>query len=172
MRLKSSTLWIAASIAVAFAVAACGSSSNSSMPAPAAPPASPASPTTGFFITISGMAFSPLDLHVPPGGTVTVVNQDGIPHSVTSEASPNAFVAGSVAGVSFDTGLFTGTKTFTIPSTAAAGTAVPYFCMNHRNTMATPNGTITIDPSAAATSGPSSGGGTGGGGMGGGGSGY
>ncbi len=138
------------------AAAACGSSSTA--PAPAPVPQGP-----GFFITISGMAFSPLNLHVPPGATVTVLNQDGILHSVTSESSPNAFTPGSVGGVSFDTGQFTGTKTFTIPGTAASGTVIPYFCTFHRNTMATPNGSITIDPSAVATTAPGGGGGGGGG---------
>jgi hypothetical protein len=28
---------------------------------------------------------------------------------------------------------------------------VPYFCSSHKATMATPTGTITIDPSAAST---------------------
>ena len=46
------------------------------------------------------------------------VTHRGIAHSVTSEASPNAFTRGSVGGVSFDTGQFTGTKTFALPSTA------------------------------------------------------
>jgi plastocyanin len=142
--------WVAAS-ALATAVAGCGSSSTSS---PAPPPT-----TSGFTITISNLSFSPLNLHVPPGGTVTVVNQDSVVHSVTSEASPNAFTNGSVGGVAFDTGLFTGTRTFTIPANAPTGTVVPYFCMNHRAMMNTPNGSITIDPSATATTSSSGGGG-------------
>jgi plastocyanin len=97
------------------------------------------------------MAFSPLDLHVPAGATVTVVNQDGIQHSVTSEASQNAFTKGAVGGVSFDTGPFTGTQMFTIPANAPTGTVIPYFCTIHLATMATPNGAITIDPNAAGT---------------------
>lgn len=155
--------WIAA-IGLA-ATAACGSSS-SSVPAAAPAPSGP-----GFFITISGMAFSPLDLHVPAGASVTVLNQDGsTAHSVTSEATQNAFAPGAVSGVSFDTGLFTGTKTFTIPATAPSGTVIPYFCMNHRSAMVTPNGAITIDPAAVPTTAP--GGGAPGGGGGGGGGGY
>ncbi len=140
-------------------VVACGSSSDGSSAAP--PPQA-----SGFFITISGLAFSPLDLRVPPGATVTVLNQDGMVHSVTSEASPNAFVPGSVSGVSFDTGQFTGTRTFTVPQSATTGTVVPYFCTSHLGAMATPNGSITIDPAAVATTAPGSGGGGGGGGGG------
>lgn len=151
--------WLAA-VGLA-AAAACGSSSSTS------PGASPAPTGQGFFITISGMSFSPLDLHVPAGATVTVVNQDGATaHSVTSEARPGAFTPGAVSGVSFDTGSFAGTKTFTLPASAPSGTVIPYFCTVHGSTMATPNGAITIDPAAAPTTAPGSGGGGGGGGGG------
>jgi plastocyanin len=147
--------WFAALTGVALA---CGGS-NGSAPAP-----SQTSP--GFLITISGMSFSPLDLHVPPGATVTVVNQDSEVHSVTSAASPNTFVAGAVSGVSFDTGLFTGTATFTIPAGAPDGTVIPFFCRSHLATMSTPNGTLTVDAAAAAPT-PADGGGSDGGGGGG-----
>jgi plastocyanin len=100
------------------------------------------------------MAFSPLDLHVPPGATVTVLNLDGMAHSVTSEATPNAFTRGSVSGISFDTGQFIGTRTFAIPGTATNGTVVPYYCTFHTSTMVTPNGSVTIDPTAVATTPP------------------
>ncbi len=132
------------------AIVACGSSSS-------APAASQQAP--GFSITISGLSFSPLDLHVPPGATVTVVNRDGMIHSVTSEASPNSFVHAAASGVSFDTGQFTGSRTFTIPANAPNGAVVPYFCTSHLGTMVTPNGTITIDSSAQAASQPAGGGG-------------
>jgi plastocyanin len=140
--ITSSLLAVVAGLALA-----CGGYSSSS---PAAP-ASPQVPATGFLITISNMSFSPLNLHVPAGQTVTVVNRDVVEHSVTSEASPNSFTPGSVSGVSFDTGLFTGTHSFTIPANAPTGAVVPYYCMNHKATMNTPTGTITVDPSAAAT---------------------
>ena len=134
--------------------AACGGGSSNSSSTPLGP---------GYFITISGMSFSPLDLHVPPGGTVTVINRDSMPHSVTSETAANAFTPGAVAGVSFDTGEFAGQKSFTIPTTAAEGTVIPYYCTLHRQTMVTPNGTITVDKSAAQA--PASGGSGGGGGY-------
>lgn len=112
----------------------------------------------GFYISISGNAFAPLNLAVPPGATVTVVNRDGMAHSVTSEATAGAFTPGAVAGVSFDTGAFTGTATFAIPGDAAQGTVVPYYCTTHLGTMATPTGTITIDAGAEPAPYPGGGG--------------
>jgi plastocyanin len=94
-------------------------------------------------ITIQNMTFSPAELEVVPGATVTVQNEDSVSHSVTSEASMNAYVAGAVDGISFDTGAFPmGTKTFTIPTTAKVGTTIPFFCSVHRSAM--PQGTIVI----------------------------
>ncbi len=119
-----------------------------------------ASMPAGFYISISGMAFSPLNLAVPPGGTVTVLNRDSMAHSVTSEAAAGTFTPGAVAGVSFDTRPFTGTASFTIPSTAAPGTVIPYYCSTHLGTMATPTGTLTV--TAGAEPGPAPGGGGGG----------
>jgi plastocyanin len=118
----------------------------------------------GFYITIQGMAFSPLELSVPPGGTVTVVNRDAMAHTVTSEAAAGSFSPGGVAGVQFDTGQFTGTRTFTIPANAPSGTVVPYYCGVHTSTMVTPTGTIKVDDTAQPGPAPGSGGGGGGGG--------
>jgi plastocyanin len=154
MRFTTSVLCVAAS---AMLVAGCGGSSNNGSAAPAPTPSTPSTPSTPAApaasptITISGMAFSPLNLHVPAGATVTVVNKDGFDHTVTSETAANMFTPGSVGGVQFDTGLFTGTRTFSVPANAATGTVVPYYCKVHLATMATPTGTITIDPSAATT---------------------
>ncbi len=117
----------------------------------------------GFYITIKNLAFSPSELSVPPGQTVTVVNQDAMPHSVTSEATQGAFTLGSVGGVQFDTGAFTGQATFTIPANAANGTSIPYFCTVHKSGMATPNATIKVDDSAQPGPAPASSGGGGGG---------
>ncbi len=146
-RTKTCLVGLAAGIAMA-----CGSSSSA-----------PAVSQPGFFITISGMSFSPLDLHAPAGAIVTVVNEDGIDHSVTSEASANAFTPGSVGGVAFDTGAFTGSRSFTLPANAPNGTAIPYYCTVHKAIMATPNGTLTVDSSAQPTQPPGGGGGGGGG---------
>ena len=98
---------------------------------------------TTYTITIQNFAFSPSNLDVPPGATVTVVNHDTAPHSVTSESAMGNFTPGGVNGISFDTGTFTaGTRTFTIASSAPLGTVVPYYCAVHLSNM--PQGTVTI----------------------------
>lgn len=108
----------------------------------------------GFYITISSRAFYPANLAVPPGATVTVINDDSVSHSVTSEAVPNSFTPGSVSGISFDTGVFTGDQSFTVVASAANGTVVPYYCRVHMGMMTPPNGTITISASAQPASAP------------------
>ncbi len=165
--MRASRLMLFAAIAAGLVVA-CGGGGGTSTPTPTPTPApTPTNPQpTGFFITISGMRFSPQNLDVPPGATVTVINQDSSsigPHSATSESQQRSFTSGAVAGISFDTKPFTGQTTFTIPSTAAEGTVVPYFCTVHTSTMANnPDPTITIR--AAAQPGPNPTTGTGGGG--------
>ncbi len=126
------TRWIAL---CGLALAACGATSG------------PESSGNTFLIRISSLRYMPPDLTVPPGATIVVLNDDAMPHSVTSEASADAFTPGGVAGVSFDTGEFSGpgvSTAFQIPSTATAGTVVPFYCTVHKGTMTTPNGTITI----------------------------
>jgi plastocyanin len=93
-------------------------------------------------ITISSYAFSPANLTVSSGTTVTVRNEDSVQHSVTSEAALNAVTPGAVSGIQFDTGPFAGTATFTISSGASSGTIIPYFCTVHGSMMG--NGTLTI----------------------------
>ncbi len=94
-------------------------------------------------IIISNFQYSPANLLVKPGATVTVSNTvDAMLHSVTSQSAMSSFDAGSVGGISFDTGGFEGTAQFAIPSTAAVGTVIPYFCTQHPLTMG--QGQITI----------------------------
>jgi len=132
--------------------AACGGTSPSGGP-PAAPAGGASTPS--YVVTIENLAYSPTDLSVPPGATVTVVNADGMLHSVTSESAPGAFRPGAVGGVAFDTGEFaSGSRSFTIPASAPGGTVIPYFCTFHRAAMSTPNGTLTVTNNAAPTSGP------------------
>jgi hypothetical protein len=84
-------------------------------------------------------------------------------HSVTSQAAPGQYVLGAPAGVAtFDTGNFTGSATFVVPSGLAEGTTLSYFCRTHTSTMATPNGTLTISATAQPAS-PPAGSGTAGG---------
>ena len=111
----------------------------------------------GFYISISGGTFSPLNLAAPPGATVTVINDDPVPHSVTSQTTSGSFTPGAVSGVSFDTGAFIDDRSFTLPSSAPNTSLVYYYCSVHRDMMRTPNGSITIDTSAQP--GPPQGGG-------------
>ncbi len=108
---------------------------------------------TTYVITISNMTFSPLNLHARPGATITVENRDAMPHSVTSEVLVGAYTPGAPNGITpFDTGVFSlAQRTFTVPANATAGTVIPYYCTVHRQLMATPNGTITVDPNAQPT---------------------
>jgi plastocyanin len=154
MRSQTSVKQAVVALALAAAGLACGGTGSSTSPAtPAATPTTPSSTLpNGFYIRISGMAFSPLDLAAPPGATVTVLNADAMQHSVTSEERENAFTPGAVDGVRFDTGPFTGTASFVLPANAPEGLVIPYYCKVHTSTMATPNGTITIR--AAAQPGP------------------
>jgi plastocyanin len=110
-----------------------------------------------FTMTIQGMAFSPENLTVAPGATVQVTNKDGsTPHSVTSESTAGTYVPGSVAGVSFDTGIFTGSRSFTIPSSAPVGTVIPFFCRVHGPAMVDATKVqITIGPPGTAPNTPS-----------------
>ena len=94
-------------------------------------------------ITISNYAYSPSNLSVTPGTTITVVNNDTVQHSLTSEAALGDYLAGGVSGVAFDTGPFgPGSRTITIPTTATPGTVIPYFCTVHRSMMT--QGTVTV----------------------------
>jgi plastocyanin len=127
--------------------AACGSSTTT----PAA---------SAFNITISNFSFSPLNLTVPPGATVNVTNNDGLAHSVTSEAVPLTYTPGSVNGVSFDTGPFTGQTSFTIPSSAPNGTVIPYYCSVHKGAMNTRTALITVSTSVQPDGGVAPDGGT------------
>jgi plastocyanin len=136
----------------------CGSSSSSNLP-------------PGYYISISGMAFSPLDLAAPPGATVTVINDDTMEHSVTSEAAAGDYAPGSVAGVSFDTGVFAGEVSVALPADAPEGTVIPYYCTIHKGAMVTTTGTITIRASAQPQTAPGGSAGGGAGGVGGGGGG-
>lgn len=94
-------------------------------------------------ITIENFTFSPDNLEVSPGAMIRVVNNDSASHSVTSESTDGAFTPGAVNGVSFDTGAFTGERTFMIPASAPHGTVVPYFCTVHLSGMRN-TGHITI----------------------------
>lgn len=90
----------------------------------------------------SGLRFATPSLVVAAGASVTIENQDSLPHTVTSEAAPNAFTPSG----DFDTGPIAAgkTATITIPATATSGTVFYYYCSIHASLMSPANGTITV----------------------------
>jgi plastocyanin len=126
-------------LAAASLAAACGGSSNSGMVSTTSTSdggTGSGGGATTVTVHIRNLAFSPENPSAPPGATVDVVNDDSpTVHSMTSEATAGSYTPGAVGGVSFDTGLFTGTKSFTIPSTAVMGTVIPFYCRNHLGMM-------------------------------------
>jgi plastocyanin len=101
--------------------------------------------STNSSISITNMTFSPVNLQAPPGAVITVVNNDSMAHSVTSEANAGDYSPGAPSGVTaFDTGPFNGTTSFALSTTALDGTVIPFFCSVHTASMATPTGTITV----------------------------
>lgn len=82
--------------------------------------AAPAAPVAGdVVVTIKGFAFSPAALVVKAGATVTWTNQDGDPHTVTSQHS-----GGPLTSAALSTGQSYSYK-FTTPGTYA------YLCTIH-----------------------------------------
>ncbi|WP_369184930.1 cupredoxin domain-containing protein [Streptomyces sp. Y1] len=92
------------------------------------PSASPSSPSgggsAGTRITIKNFQFQPADLTVHAGQSITVVNEDSTPHTVTADDK------------SFDTKDISGgaTVTFTAPTTTGPH---PYICSIHQYMHAT-----------------------------------
>lgn len=127
--------------AVILAAAGCSSttSSKSSTP-PATAPSSPTAPsmttapstapttTAAAQIVIDNFAFSPANLTVRPGQTVTVVNHDSVTHTLTASS-----------GAAFDTGAVNPGKSATITAPTTPG-AYPYVCTIH----ASMHGTLTV----------------------------
>lgn len=74
------------------------------------------------------------------GAQITIVNQDDVPHTVTSQSAPGAFD---------DTGDFDaivgseGVQIFVLPE-APSGTEFYFYCRFHQETMIPDSGTITI----------------------------
>lgn len=153
--------------ATALIFVGCSSSSTSTPPPDSGTPFDSGSPLpdsgspAGAFIVITNLAYSPVELTVDAGTLIGITNNDGMEHTVTSEAADNAFTPSAVGGVSFDVtvpaatsggggpyggggGASPGTASFTIPASAASGTVIPFYCNIHKGTMATPNGHITI----------------------------
>jgi len=114
--------------------AACSSSAKSAQLPAANPPVPPAALTTaqpptprpgelaaatpgGPAITIDNFNFTPATITVPVGATVTWVNHDDVPHTVTSSTK------------TFDSGAIDSDKQFSFTFTAAG--TYNYFCSIH-----------------------------------------
>lgn len=65
--------------------------------AAASPTGSASGAAGGNAITIQNFAFSPADLSVAAGATVTVANKDSVTHTVTAGDSPKSFDTGNIA---------------------------------------------------------------------------
>lgn len=94
----------------AIVLTGCGSSSGSKTTAKA-----PAAANT---IIVKNFAFTPKNLTVKPGATVTVKNQDSVTHTVTA------------AGKAFDSGDVTSSKTMTFTAPGQPGT-YSFICSIH-----------------------------------------
>ncbi len=116
-------------LGAALGLAACSSSgAGSSAPTTTGSPSSGAgSASAGTSITIRNFAFSPMDLTVSPGATVSVTNKDGVAHTVTGKSG--AFNTGDVPPGK--------TVTFTAPMKAGS---YPYYCDIHQYM----TGTLTV----------------------------
>jgi plastocyanin len=97
-------------------------------PAPSAPAAG-AQNQQNVSVNIQNFAFNPPNIVVPPGTTVTWVNNDRAPHTVTATDPAGAFDSGTLQpGQSFSV-------TFTQP-----GTTYAYYCAIHPSM----TGTVTV----------------------------
>lgn len=89
-----------------------------------------------FSVTMKGYAFSPANLTVPVGSTVTWTNQDTAPHDVKTTSGP----------VSIHSPMLNKGQSWSFTFTAAG--AYGYYCTVHPNMTAG----ITVRPAAPATS--------------------
>ncbi|TDU03388.1 plastocyanin [Streptomyces sp. 846.5] len=121
------------------AVGGCSSTATTSTPTPATAPSTqstPSSPaaasslpaTAAAQIVIDNFAFSPANLTVHPGQSVSVVNHDSATHTLTAKP-----------GSAFDTGPINPGKSATFTAPATPGT-YPYVCTIH----ASMHGTLTV----------------------------
>lgn len=93
---------------------------TSTSAAPLSPPASASSVTVeGAEVRIRGFNFVPAEVKVRAGATITVMNEDSAPHTLTA-----------TEGDAFDTGTIEGgaSSTFTAPSKPGS---YPFFCSIH-----------------------------------------
>ncbi|NUP52744.1 MAG: hypothetical protein HOW97_36290 [Catenulispora sp.] len=96
--------------------------------------------TSANAVEIKNYAFAPAAVTVPVGTTVTWVNEDTVPHTVTAKSGPASFDSGQIsAGGSWS-------ATFATPGT------YDYYCVDHPQMVAR----ITVTASGGGTPPPSS----------------
>ncbi|SEM18349.1 cupredoxin domain-containing protein [Streptacidiphilus jiangxiensis] len=121
------------------AAGGCSSAAVQSTPTPATPPSTPSAPSSPgppsarpsaatAQIVIDNFAFSPANLTVHAGESITVVNHDSTTHTLTARP-----------GSAFDTGPVNPGQSATFTAPATPGT-YPYVCTIH----ASMHGTLTV----------------------------
>ncbi|WP_328329228.1 MULTISPECIES: cupredoxin domain-containing protein [unclassified Streptomyces] len=108
----------AAALCMLTAVTGCSDSGSKSSSTSTTPTA--AASGKGNQITIQSFAFTPADLTVAPGTTITVTNKDSTLHTLTATGKK-----------AFDTGDIAAGKTVTFKAPSAKG-KYPYFCTIHQ----------------------------------------
>ncbi|MHB8417173.1 MAG: plastocyanin/azurin family copper-binding protein [Myxococcales bacterium] len=141
------TLFIG-SLAVAFAACSSGGGADGGTSSGGASGGSNGGSGGTVTVTISNFQYSPDPVTVAAGSTITFVNNDGHPHTATSEAAAKSYTNGHAPnGFSFDTGQIAangGSATVTVPASVASGTSQPYYCTNHKGSMTNPDPVIKI----------------------------
>ncbi len=101
------------------------------------------SSTGGAVIFISNLTFTPMDITAAAGETIVFVNEDETPHHILSESAPSAFDDTQ----EFDSQVFaSGTVVaITVPSDAVSGEVFYFYDDILKGSMATPDGTITVE---------------------------
>ena len=84
MKRLTTIVVVAALTLLVVAVAGCsGGASSSTPPAPTSTGSSTSAPAAGTPVTIANFAYSPADVTIKAGGSVTWTNNDSVPHTVT-----------------------------------------------------------------------------------------
>ncbi|MBI2340717.1 MAG: hypothetical protein HYU99_10215 [Deltaproteobacteria bacterium] len=130
---KHAQFWLPL-LVLAFSSVSCGSTSDSEE--------SEEDDEEGVTLTISaGHVFATPALTAPSGSTITVINNDDTPHTVTSQSAEDAFDDTGDFDVTVSSG---GTALLTLPE-AASGTVFFYYCAFHVDGMSPSSGTIAIE---------------------------
>ncbi|MDT9691882.1 cupredoxin family copper-binding protein [Streptomyces sp. P9(2023)] len=117
-RSRSAGVAVLGSLCFVLLLTGCGDGGTEPTPPRSTPPASPTAAAADQII-IRGFAFKPTSLKIRPGATITVVNQDSVPHTVTA-----------TEGEAFDTGEIAGGQSASFTAPDKPGT-YPFFCSIH-----------------------------------------